>query len=39
VEWLYIFGGILVLLWGAWLFTDFASNAAAAYVRSWIHHD
>lgn len=38
-DWIYIWGGILVVLWGIWLFADFAADLLAAHVRGWIVHD
>lgn len=39
MEWLWIWGGIVTLLWGAWLFADFLADEVAAYMRVRVHHD
>jgi hypothetical protein len=39
VDWLYIWGGIVVLLWGAWLFTDFCVTAACDWMLDRVMHD
>jgi hypothetical protein len=39
VDWLYVAGGITVLLWGVWLFADFAADALAGWFAERVRHD
>jgi hypothetical protein len=39
MNWLYVWGGIVMLLWGLWLFTEFAIGAAIDWLRERIKHD
>ncbi len=39
MDWLYIAGGILVLLYGIWLFAEFASDAVIGWLAGRVQHD
>ena len=39
MDWLYVWGGGLVILWGIWLFADFTADFVCGWLRDRIHHD
>jgi hypothetical protein len=39
VSWLYVWGGILTMLYAIWLFADFVADAVAGWLKGRIHHD
>lgn len=39
MDWLSIVGGVVLLLWGVWLFADFAADTVASWLEGRVNHD